>query len=227
MMAENDTIAMRKFMFDVNNFDPAPEDEAPTFTVEQLETAKREAYDRGRRDGLAEAQGLREKRVADLIDVIKNNFATLFTAEVKRSSQFEAETLFMCRAVFQRLFPGLNERHGLDEVFRAIVTVLEGQRTRPEIVIEVHPDYTDEIRTQMGRALKTLHEGICTVAGNADLGPGDCRLRWEDGGATRSATTLCKQIGRIFDQGLADKALLRDNSESGSETVPEGETSHD
>lgn len=228
-MAENDTIAMRRFLFDVNNFDPAQEDEAPTFTVEQLEAAKREAYDRGRRDGLAEAQGLREKRVADLVEVIKNNFATLFTAEIKRTGQFEAETLFLCRAVFQRLFPGLNERHGLDEVFRAIVTVLEGQRTRPEIVIEVHPDYADEIRAQMGRALKTLHEGICTVAGNADLGPGDCRLRWEDGGATRSATTLCKQVGRIFDQGLADKALLRDNRESASEDAitPEGEARHD
>jgi flagellar biosynthesis/type III secretory pathway protein FliH len=107
----------------------------------------------------------------------------------------------------------------------AIVTVLEGQRMRPEITIEVHPDYAHEIRDYLGHALKSLHEGICTVAGNPDLGPGDCRLRWEDGGAARSATKLCEQIGRIVDQALADKPLLRDNSESDSgESAPaEGE----
>jgi flagellar assembly protein FliH len=214
-MAEQDTVPpMRKFLFDVNNFDIRTEEEPPVFSGDQVEGARRDAYEQGKQDGLAEAKGLREKHVADLLGAIKQNFTALFAAETKRAGQYEAETLFLARAVFGRLFPGLNEKHGLDEVIRAITAVLEGQRARPEIVIEVHPDFTDAIREHFGRTMKSLHEGICTVDGNADLGPGDCRLRWEDGGAARSATRLCAQIGRIFDQSLADKALLRDNSES-------------
>ncbi len=225
-MAEQDTAPpMRKFLFDVNNFDIRTEDEAPVFSGDQLEAARREAYEQGKRDGLAEAKALREKHVADLLGNIKQNFIGLFNAEQKRTGQYEAETLFLCRAVFHRLFPGLNEKHGLDEVVRAITTVLEGQRARPEIVIEVHPDYTDAIRDHIGRTMKSLREGICTVDGNPDLGPGDCRLRWEDGGAARSATKLCAQIGRIYDQALADKALLRDNreSEAGATAPVEGD----
>jgi hypothetical protein len=221
-MAEQDAMPRpQKFMFDVNNFDARTEDEPPVFTGEQIEAARKEAYELGRAAGLAEAKALREKHIGDLLAAIKQNFTTLFTAEATRASQYEAETIFLARAVFNRLFPELNRRHGLDEVMRAIVMVLEGQRAQPEIVIEVHPEYADDIRLYLGRVLKA-HEGICTVAGNAELGAGDCRLRWEDGGASRSATRLCGQIGRIFDQTLADKPLLRDNGESeeAGEPVP-------
>src|SRR3569833_917135 len=114
-MAEQNTAPpMRKFLFDVNNFDIRTEEEAPVFSGDQIEAARREAYEQGKRDGLTEAKGLREKHVAVLLGVIKQNFTALFAAENTRSGQYEAETLFLCRAVFNRLFPGLNERHGLD-----------------------------------------------------------------------------------------------------------------
>jgi flagellar assembly protein FliH len=216
-MPEQDT-KIRKFLFDANNFDMRPEDMPPVFSSDELGAARQEAFEQGRRAGHAEAAAQREKLVADLLGRITQNFSTLFEAESRRAGLYEAETLFLARAIFGRLFPGLNERHGLDEVTRAITTVLEGQRAQPEIVIEVHPDYTGDIRQFLSSALKAANEGICTVTGNPDLGPGDCRMRWEDGGATRSATRICEQIAHVFEQTLADRPILRDNGGDSSDT---------
>lgn len=215
-MAEPDS-KIRPFMFDVNNFDDTKIAPPPVFNESEVDTARREAYEQGRKAGLAEAKGLREKLVADLIGAIKERFITLVAMEDHRSSQYEAETLFLCRTIFARLFPALNERHGLEEVTRAIATILEGQRTVPEVIIEVSPEYLDDIREQIGLILSAGRQGTCTVNANPELKAGDCRLRWEDGGASRSAQAICEQIAKVFEQTLADRLILRDN---GGEAAP-------
>ena len=210
-MAEPDN-KLRPFLFNVNNFDDVKVVPPPTFVESEMDAARRDAFEMGRKAGLAEAKAQREKLVADLIGAITAQFELLIAAEDKRSSQYEAETLFLSQTIFARLFPALNERHGLGEVANAIATVLAGQRTAPEVIIEVPPAYLDDIRGQIGQAISVGREGTCTVTAHADLAEGDCRLRWENGGAARSARRIAEQIGRVFQQMLADRAILRDNN---------------
>ena len=228
-MAGRETLPKsHKFYFDKNCFDDDYVEEPefvepppPTFSEAELATAKEESYARGKKDGLEEARLSREKFVADLTQKINKDFAALFAAESARAARYEAEAVYLARAVFARLFPALNERHGLAEAEAVIINTLESCRSLPEITIEVNPDYVDSIQENIGRALQSLsNAGICRVAGNPALKTGDCVLSWQDGGASRSAEAIAAQIGLIFEQTLADKARLRDNGESGPPETP-------
>ncbi|HEY8192148.1 MAG TPA: flagellar protein FlbE [Alphaproteobacteria bacterium] len=221
-MADHDAIPKaKKFFFDQHCFDdgyveepefvePAP----PTFSEAELETARQESYARGKKDGLEEARISREKIVADLIKKISSEFTTLFAAESARNAQYEAESVYLARAAFSRMFPGLNEKHGLQEVERIIIQTLEHLRSLPEIVIEVHQDYVESVQAHIASTTESLSAtGICRVAGNESLGKGDCRLVWQDGGGSRSADAIAAQIMQVFEQTLADRAPLRDNGD--------------
>ena len=220
----------QKFLFDQNCFDDGYVEEPefvepppPTFSEAELEAAKQEFYARGKKDGLEEARISREKFVADLMQKISRDFATLFAAESARASLYEAEAVYLARAVFARLFPGLNERHGLEEVEQVIIKTLENARGLPEITVEVSPDYVESVQQRIAATAEALSAaGICRIAGNETLKAGDCRLIWQDGGGARSAETIAAQIGRIFEQTLADRARLRDNGEGDQEKANPG-----
>lgn len=229
-MGKQDTLpksAPKKFLFDQHNFDegyvPEPEiPPPPVYSQEELDAAQKSSYDRGKKDGLAEAHASFEKRATDLLDKIMQNFKTLFAAEEQRARLYESESLYLARAIFSRLFPNLNERHGLEEVERVITDVLESHRTNPEIIIEVHPDFVESIRASVENAFKNLHgTGLCTITGNETLTPGACRLSWNDGGAVRDPQTLAEQISHILEDGLAEKPRLRDNGQDSSKMASE------
>ena len=52
---------------------------------------------------------------------------------------------------------------------------------------------------------------FCKVAGNDQLGAGDCLFHWKDGGALRNATRIAEQIAEHLDQTLAERPALKDN----------------
>lgn len=217
-MGDQDTIKRpQKYFFDRHNFDDGRKDEPeepppPTFSQEELDAARRDSYDRGKRDGLTEAKTGYEKLTLDVLEKIKQNFSTLFAAEDTRIALYQTETAALAQAIFIRLFPALNDRHGLDEVQQVIASVLDTHRAKPAILIEVCPAHTEAIRVQMDKMAAGLTGlGICTVQPAADLGPGDCRLSWHDGGGTRHAGRLAQEIEGILQQALADRPRLRDN----------------
>lgn len=213
----------QKFMFDLHCFDDGYVEEPeivvpppPTFSEDELAAAKAEAYAQGKKDGLEEARLSREKFVADQLQKIAKDFAALFAAESVREALFESESVRLARTAFARIFPALNQRHGLEEVNRVVAAALENCRGLPEIVIEIHPDYVEDVRQHIAKAADPLSAGgICRIAGNDSLAAGDCRLSWQDGGCVRSAAAIYAKIDVIFDEALADRGTVRDNGESG------------
>ncbi len=223
-MEDQDTLSpktskSRKFLFDLNNFDEdwnteeeEEEPPPPVFTEEELADAKTKAYERGKHDGLTEATASREKFVANLLNTVTQHISTLFSEEEKRSARFEGEAIHLARTIFNRLFPALNQREGLNEIEHIISKVMENQKQQPEILIEVHSDYTDSIQKHIDKAMKSMNiSGVCTVVDNDSLGSGDCRMSWNDGGGRRDSTQLAKQIEKELELILDDKPRLHDN----------------
>lgn len=222
----------RKFMFDVNDFDEKdlpeeplepPPPPPPTFSEAELERARRESLAKGREEAAAEAEASRERHVADLLQTISREFSTLFAAEDLRNAQYEAESVRLTLATLQRLFPAMNQKYGLGEIQRVVSEVLESQREIAVIKLEVHPDYVETIHEHVRRVLKQANiSGNCTVTGNQALGPGDCRMNWENGGALRDSQGVAEDIERHMQVILAERPRLRDNkrSEAHAEHTP-------
>jgi flagellar assembly protein FliH len=178
---------------------------------------------KGREEAAAEAEASRERRVADLLQTISREFSTLFAAEDLRNAQYEAESVRLTLATLQRLFPAMNQKYGLSEIQRVITEVLESQREMAVIKMEVHPDYVETIHEHVKRVLKQANiSGNCTVTGNQTLGPGDCRMNWENGGAIRESSAVAEDIERHMQVILAERPRLRDNkrSEAPTEHLP-------
>ncbi len=221
-MAEQDTLPRKaaKFFFDQNNFndDYVEEPEIPPppmFSEDELAAAKKDAYARGKKDGIAETEAKIERRIGDLLAVVVEKFTTLFSAEQARGARYEAESVSLTRAALSRLFPYLNEKHGLEEVGDVLIDVMETHRTPPEITIEVPEDYVEPIRERLHNTLKNIAvPGVCTVIAGKNMAPGSCRMQWLDGGASRNAVFLAEQIMKHLEQTLADKPRLQDNGGS-------------
>lgn len=228
MARQSKTPKGQKFMFDLHCFDDNHVEEPeivipppPTFSEEELATARAEAYAQGKKDGLEEARIAREKFIADQLQKIAKDMATLFAAESERESMFESESVRLARAAFARIFPALNERHGLEEVNKVIAGTIEACRNLPEIVIEVCPDYVEAVQQHIAQAATPLSAtGITRVAGNNALSAGDCRLSWLDGGCVRTSAAIYAKIDVIFDEALADRGTVRDNDVREPEEKP-------
>lgn len=210
----------KKFLFDQYNFDegpvslePEPEEEPPpSFSEDELAKAKQTSFDQGKKTGLQESENSREKYVADLLAKIETHFSTLFDQEQQRNNLYEAEVLQLCRILFERAFPMLNESHGLDEVVQTVESVLKRQAEQPEIIIEVCADYVVHIEKHLENLKQSEGlSGAYTVKANDTLGPGDCRMAWKDGGAQRNAANLSEQILQHLKEILADKPILHNN----------------
>lgn len=223
-MADNTEI--KKFLFDSNRFDAPDEDEndepvVPTFSEEELEQAKKIAYESGKSQGLKEAEASREKHVATLTESIMMDIKNLFSEEQGRASTYEEEAVRLSTQIFETLFPYLNEKHGIDEIKSIIKQVLTAQSEQPSIVVEVNTEYKSDIDSFIENIKKQLHgSGDIDVIGNEELGASDCRLSWKDGGARRDTQRLCTQILNTLQDGLADSPVM-DNNESVSEDADE------
>lgn len=224
----------RKFLFDLHDFDDRhkevepeepPPPPPPVFSEEELERARKDAYQQGYKAAMTEADNSRERRVADLLEVISREFSTLFAAEDLRNAQFEAESIRLTLATFQRLFPAMDKKYGLEEIKSVITDVLENQREQTEMRLDVMPDYVEDIQNYVQRVLRQSNiGGICNVAGNNSCGPGDCRLTWEQGGAQRDSRQLAENIENQMQHVLAERPRLRDNRRSEARVSPPTES---
>lgn len=214
-------------MFDMNSFDDDFEEEEeeelpppPTFSEEELADARQKAFDEGKQAGLDEAAASRDREVVNLVAALSQNFALLFAAEEEREARYENEAAHLARAIFQTLFPRLNETQALDEIdhfVRQALSIHSGSDT-PEIIVEVHPDDLNELDARLS-ALKddNSFSGLYTMRAAPNLARGDCRLLWYNGGGKRDISGLKEQIEEYFEQSLAGKPRLGDNEEDNAD----------
>lgn len=218
---------MKKFMFDVHNFDEREDDDGesiveaappppPTFSQEELEAARLTAYEQGKRDGLAEALNSFEMQIADTLGIIREHFSILFDAEDRRIRTFEKEAVQLSYSIFAKTFPAMNEKQGMDEVKQAVTSILETVREQPELVIDVPAAYVSNIQHHVDGLLRLQDGPRCTIRANDALLAGQCKIAWVNGSAIRNPPALIQQIQTQIEHLLADKAILTDNDNAAS-----------
>lgn len=210
----------RKFFFDVNNFDaPAqqePEEDLPppppVFSEEELAAAKSESFEEGRIQGHQEEQQSRGQYIATQVSELNTQILSLILSEQMREKKFEQEVIHLCRSLISKVFPALASREGYSEIEAIITRVIEKQ-TASQIHIEVPTEDLEEIKAHLS-TLKDIEPGRLHIVGAADLGKGSCRMKWQDGGATRDHQALSAAIFKELDEVLAPLPQKVQNNES-------------
>lgn len=232
--------SVRKFLFDTS-FDPevrqpeprrpepqpAPEPEvppAPSFSEEELESARsaawQEGHDQGREQALAEARVAAETTSAEALTLIAGRLREgLDRLDAERDVTL-AEVLQNAMTVLRKLFPALSARHGLSEIEALVRSCLERLHEEPRVVVRAPDALLDILRGHLDELkLDAAYEGRVVLLADDDLGPDDARIEWADGGAERNGRRLWAEIDEILSHAVAAQANTDEPAERPEQPV--------
>lgn len=184
---------------------------APTYSEEDLAAARKQAYDKGKQGGLAEALAGIEQRASVVLDKIATDVETLFATQTKYNEATAQDAAQLALAIARKLFPKLYEVHGLGEIVGVTEAILANLIREPRLVVLVSEANAEPVRTRLSDFLaKRGFAGLLEVRGEAALGAADCRIEWMGGDAARDTAALFAEIETIVERHVG--------------TVPEIET---
>jgi len=213
------------FFFDSNNFDDdsnalnQEEDVPPPLehTAEELEQAKAQGFEEGKKAGFNESQSGLSKQILLLAQQIDRTGKQLLLAEDERSKLHETEVVNLSLCILNKLFPVACKKLALEDIKEVLKQTLKSQKKRKDITIEIHPDALEEIQNY----LTQTEEGSTPkfkLEANPERDIGECRVLWADGGILYDTKNMAEKITSILDEALAAQGINRhDNAENHEE----------
>lgn len=175
----------------------------PTFSQEQLEAAKQAAYQDGFQKGTEEEKARQDIQKQAALDTIAAQIPAILASEEARITMQEVETLKVSLAIFQKLFPLYTQKHGMEELSEAIKTILTQNTESQSLQILVHPDHVEAVT----RDIKSLDtQGQLTVSPSDQVAPGNCTIRWQDGGAEHRPDEISQKIHDLLLQTIEENS---------------------
>ncbi len=209
---------IKKYMFDLNNFDEPeieePEIDAPppppTFSEEELEQAKKEAFYKGKEEGIKESKESRDEYISKILEEIKIQFEELRKSEQERNAIFEKEAVSLCNTILSHSFSYLESLYGLQETMHIIEKVLSSHLEEGPITIDVCPDEKDDIEEKI-KAFSQIMPEHYIVNPSPNISAGACKISWKNGGAVRNPTKMAEEIQKKLEETLAETADKKQN----------------
>ena len=197
----------RKFLFDLafdnglNKKNPEREKPKPTFSQEQLEEAKKLAYE----EGFSAGQRAMMEDQQQYLNVLLSQMDQKLAHVLETSKSIWERQLKQCQeialVIARKIMPSYVSKNGLDEI-EAIVSKIIGEMSRePRLVFRVNEAQFDDAKTRIEAiASQAAYAGKLVILGDQELGPSDCRIEWADGGIERDLKTLWQDIDRVMEE---------------------------
>jgi flagellar assembly protein FliH len=181
-----------------------PEEEAaPTFSEDELETAKNEAYQMGHTAGFKESNDGFEHRIAESLDVATGSFSRLAAAQAKANENMVLDGLKLSAKLVQTMMPKMIERHGATEIEAAVTQALQEIIEEPSVTVTVHSDLAEKMADRLQAiAQQSGLGGKLSVTEDDSMGLSDCRVSWGEGGAERNADAVWAQAEEALERNL-------------------------
>ncbi|MCB1592900.1 MAG: hypothetical protein KDI90_10670 [Alphaproteobacteria bacterium] len=200
------------FLFDHHVFDEdgqiSIKDKGPPleFTAPDLEKAREDSYEKGRKAGFAEGQDGMVRQILTLAQSIKQNASLLFAAEDERKALYEAEALHLSYSVIRKVFPVLYREAGLEDLRERMAEIVRAGVTDRALKIEVSQTLSEDMEKHFAKEGMTEDAGYHLVP-SPDLKGTACRVSWSDGGAIHDPGEIARKILGIFQETLAAKGI--------------------
>jgi hypothetical protein len=183
--------------FDMPEAVPEPEVIEPLFSADELATAREAAWRDGHEAGLreaAESDAAATRQVTvGIVEQLKSEWEAV-AAQVEESAEAIARLLLDSLAA---TFPSLCARYGDAEVRAIARTVLPALIQEPAITVRAHPSTVAALAPETTRLDPDIVARMQTIQCD-DMTPGDVRIAWRNGVATRDAAALWQQVAEIL-----------------------------
>lgn len=212
------TVKSQPFFFDENIFDedlPLSEEEraqVPEFSREEMEAARRQAYEEGKSAGLQESLESMNHTTLTLLKKIEQDVGVLFAAEEKRRKDYEENATLLAAEIFKKAFPTYMSTHGINELSLAIADSLSDYLVPDDIQIELNDSVFTPVSKLLEEHAEMLNKRIAFKS-TPSLPEYACRISWPGGGLLCDRSAINEKIFNILHQSLADRGFsLHDNT---------------
>lgn len=224
--------AAEKFMFDltfdneveepleheesdgITTVDEEPEVIIPTFSEEDVETAKKQGFEAGKEEGLAATTEVLTKQINETLSKIDEKILTTFQTQDDVNQELARAAHSLALGICKKMMPALAKQHSFSEVGRVIDEVFAKVIEEPRITIRVHMDIAEAIKERISTLVKEKgFEGKVFVEADDALNASDCRVDWGTGGRERNTSELWAKIDSILDRNIGEKPTIWDNPE--------------
>jgi flagellar assembly protein FliH len=183
----------RKFLFGEDFRGPTAEEEALRAAADRAaqEAARQQAFTTGVAEGRRQAAVETERRLAEVMERLSAESSARFAALDTAISHVEDEALAYFDALARRLAGSALAREPLAAVADAAREAFQHLRGVPHLVARVGTALVEDVETLLKRSGREHgFEGRIIVIGDEELGPGDVRLEWADGGVARDRASF-------------------------------------
>ncbi len=180
---------------------PPPE---PVFSMADLESAQKNAWEEGFSVGEQAALARIEQRRAEAIAQLIIEIQRSYTTQRHAINQIEAQATSLAQHVIARLFPALTARVGIDEIGHLIREIFSEAIQEPRLVVRVVPDLLETIQEIVAEtARQSGFDGKYLVLADPALSHSDCRIDWGDGGVERAPKAILATLDAAIARSLA------------------------
>jgi flagellar assembly protein FliH len=198
--------APTKFLFDVDFAGGGAERKQTIALAEhalKLAEAERTAHQRGYADAQRDAKVEADRRIAAALDRIADGIAQAGGQLTAIETRLECEAVEVAVAVAKKLAPALIEREPFAEISALASDCFRQLATAPHIAVRVSDGLYAAAREKLEELVRARgFEGRLVVLAESDIGPGDCRIEWADGGVYRDSTRVDAVIGEAVTRYL-------------------------
>ena len=182
-----------------------------------IEAVRHEAFNQGREHAMAQLDAALENHAETSRQLLERVAVALNDAARESARVAEAGAEAVARLLLGMLaavLPALCARHGAAEVAALTRSILPALAHAPRVSIRVSADALETLRAEVLRLDPELRARVEVTTSDA-VPPGDVRIAWQDGCASRETARLWQAIG----EALAPIGLL--------DAMPSGEASCD
>lgn len=182
---------------------PPPPPPPPMFSEQELQLAREQAFEAGKRAGIHEAEAATQRLAATALQVMAGKLQALERHYLELAGRRERNAVRAALAVARRLLPAYAEREGLAELEALLAEQLSHLAEEPRLAVRLHESVIDEARARLAQMIEGAgFEGRLSVVADPAIAPGDCRIEWAEGGMERSQTRFWQDIDAAVARGL-------------------------
>ncbi len=197
---------------------PAPEvaESEPAFAASDLAAARKAGWREGYAAGLRNAAESDAATTRQAITAIAEQVAAQRDADAAYAEQSAEAVARLLIDSLAAVFPAMCERYGDAEIRAIVRVVLPGLTQEQAITVRAHPRTAMAVTQEVARLDPDLAAHVRTIACDA-MPPGDVRIAWRSGSATRDAAELWRQVASVLMPAelLTADAAIRETIDGG------------
>lgn len=162
---------------------------APSFSLEDMEDARKASYDKGHADGLQNAKDSIEQQTEILVQSLTARIHDLEQAEKERHDHAINNAIAIAQKSIQNLLPALLDNNGKSLILSALQEFFSDNTPKSDLTLFVHADMVKPLEKHVTQLSSTLN-----MKSDDALSITQARLEWVDGTFEFKPDAMVNQI---------------------------------